>query len=71
MEEISQLQSDILEEHMVFLAYVNKPDKVRSIQPSTVAKIIQKKRPYKELESIHKHMDYTFFDPYQAQKLSN
>lgn len=44
MEEISQLQSDILEEHMVFLAYVNKSDKVRSIQPSTVAKIIQKKK---------------------------
>ncbi|KAL4212266.1 hypothetical protein AB4K20DRAFT_1891316 [Rhizopus microsporus] len=36
MKEISQLRSDILKEHMVFLAYVYNPDKVRSIQPSTV-----------------------------------
>jgi hypothetical protein len=40
-KKTEHLRSELPDEHTVFLAYVNNPSKVRSIQPSTVANIIK------------------------------
>ena len=41
MEKTEHLRSELPIDHTVFLAYVNNPSKVRSIQPSTVANIVK------------------------------
>ncbi|KAG1265988.1 hypothetical protein G6F68_003111 [Rhizopus microsporus] len=41
MEKTEHLRSELPIDHTVFLAYVNNPSKVRSIQPSTVADIVK------------------------------
>ncbi|ORE22279.1 hypothetical protein BCV71DRAFT_260346 [Rhizopus microsporus] len=41
MEKTEHLRSELPVDHTVFLAYINNPSKVRSIQPSTVANIVK------------------------------